>query len=207
MKKFSYNGIASNMNTNTTKEITLVGDMYEGMTLNVLHYIDMNTMLGVVNGTVNTIADTDEATYQPEMTECVLRMMILNAYAGCAIPQDVKKAYRVVMQSDLYDQVAAYINHEQLAAIRAAVADKIAYNRELILNALGHKMYEMMNQFNAALDALSSMAGQFDSDEFKKAVAAIGAMNNVTYSEQVVDREAVEVDDDTNVVQLKPKLN
>lgn len=208
MKKFSYNGIASNMTTNSTTEVTLVGDIYEGTTLNVMRYIDMNTMLAIVNSTVNAIADTDDATYQPELTECVLRMMVLNAYAGCPIPENIKKAYRVLMQSDLYEQVVAHIDPEQLETIRTAVMDKVEYNRTLILNALGHKMYDVIGQFNSVLDALNNMAGQFDSEDFKQAISAINTMNNSTAPSQEADRIAIEVDDDEqNVVPIKSNLN
>lgn len=207
-KKFSYNGVASNMNTNSTTELTLVGEMYGGAVVTVSKYIEMDAMLSVVNSIVDTIADVDDATYRPELTECIIRIMILNAYAGIPVPENgLKKAYRVVMQSDLYEQISALIDPVQLEAIRSASMEKIEYNRALIIGALGHKMYEMIGQFNTAVSALTAMTEQFDSDDFKNAVQSITA--NYLPS---VNKDSESVDDsgnlgDGNVVYIDRKPN
>lgn len=195
MSNFNYKGIASKMDNLVTTEIVLQGDEFRGAKVKVRNLIGMNDVSAVVEGIASSVVNMNEATYQPELYDFIFRMVIMDVYAGIAMPEkDQDKAYRVLMHSDVFEQVCKHINDDQLLLIDDMTHEKIDYYRSLLVSTAGAKTMELLGKIADVTNSIGNLSTEISATNFK------GAIDNLTVmlNQNVQQDNAV----DNNVVQL-----
>lgn len=204
-KKFSYAGVANKMDTNVKQTITLDGELFDGMTLEIRKFLEMPEYMSVVQSIAETVFDFEDSEFKPEICEFITRLYVLRAYAGIQMNEkDITKAFRVLMGTDLYFQVAGYIDEEQLNMIIDAAEQRIEYYRAAALSVASKQMSEMVTRMQEAAESAEELSTQVQSEDFKKMLQgvvdmtnAVGNENSTTYNEET----------GSNIVEIQKKAN
>lgn len=198
-KKFSYAGVAGEMNTNMKTIVELQGELFEGMTLEVRHMIELEDYMSVVNGIAETVFDLETSEYKPELMDFATKLYVMRAYAGVSLPEKgLNKAYRVLVGTDLYEQVAAWIDETQLDKIVDAAYERVKYYRDAALSVASKQMNEMIAQMKDAAESANELSAQVQSDEFKEMLQKFVDANGA-------DESAVS--GNSNIVDIPKKAN
>lgn len=181
-KKFNYKGIASNMGGRVVTDVTLQGELFNGMTLHVVRRLDMGTLIQMVSEASSVIVDMDSAIYAPELEEFCVQLFVLHYYAGCPLPEkDLDKAYRVIMGTDLMGQVFQYIDSNQFTEATKAIKQRVAYLRDMLVSTAAQKTASLLNSLEQVIHDLGDAATKFDADEL---LSSVTNLTNLIKNEQ-----------------------
>lgn len=181
-KKFNYKGIASNMGGRAVTDVTLQGELFDGMTLHVVRRLDMGALIQMVSEASSVIVDMDSTIYAPELEDFCIQLFALHYYAGCPLPEkDLDKAYRVIMGTDLMEQVSPYIDSTQFANASDAIKQRVAYLREMLVSTAAQKTISLLNALEHVINDLGEASTKFNAGEL---LSSVTNLTNLIKNEQ-----------------------
>lgn len=199
MKKVSYKNIASKLPALETTTITLEGEMFGGLTVTVKNRLTITEMSALIADIVSTLIDAETGDYNPEYADLVEMMLQLKHYAGISIGKtDLPYAYRVLTETDLYQQVISHVDQEQLFDIGEAVANRVEFTKKLILSTAGHKAVELLTRMETLMTTMESMSVDVGGDKMQLLLDAVKELTSVASIQQ----EIIQPDLDTEPAML-----
>lgn len=187
MKKVSYKNIASKLPALETTTITLEGEMFGGLTVTVKNRLTITEMSALIADIVSTLIDAETGDYNPEYADLVEMMLQLKHYAGISIGKtDLSYAYRVLTETDLYQQVISHVDQEQLFDVGEAVANRVEFTKKLILSTAGHKAVELLTRMEALMATMESMSVDVGGDKMQLLLDAVKELTSVASIQQEI---------------------
>lgn len=180
MKKISYKNIAAKLPAREEIYVVLHGDCFEGMATKVKTSLTVSEMSAMIADIVDTLIDMQTGEYNPEYTELVKMILQLKHYAGVTIGKnDLSYAYRVLRETDLYPQLMAHVDAEQLCQAMVAVDKRVEFMKEMILSTAGHKAVEMLAQLEQLMGAVETVSSDMNSDKLQQLLTTLGEMTGI----------------------------
>lgn len=187
MKKVSYKNIASKLPALETTTITLEGEMFGGLTVTVKNRLTITEMSALIADIVSTLIDAETGDYNPEYADLVEMMLQLKHYAGISIGKtDLSYAYRVLTETDLYQQVISHVDQEQLFDVGEAVANRVEFTKKLILSTAGHKAVELLTRMETLMATMESMSVDVGGDKMQLLLDAVKELTSVASIQQEI---------------------
>lgn len=187
MKKVSYKNIASKLPALETTTITLEGEMFGGLTVTVKNRLTITEMSALIADIVSTLIDAETGDYNPEYADLVEMMLQLKHYAGISIGKtDLSYAYRVLTETDLYQQVISHVDQEQLFDVGEAVANRVEFTKKLILSTAGHKAVELLTRMETLMTTMESMSVDVGGDKMQLLLDAVKELTSVASIQQEI---------------------
>lgn len=112
--------------------------------------------------------------FVPELADFVVRSNILEMYGNFRLPEDLKKRYELLYNTDAVETVTENVNRQQLQELVDAIGRKIRYLCDTRVNELSARFREVAQ----AMEAMSKSAGEvfegITADDLKKLIGAVG---------------------------------
>lgn len=180
MKKISYKNIAAKLPAREEIYVVLQGDYFEGMATKVKTSLTVSEMSAMIADIVDTLIDMQTGEYNPEYTELVKMILQLKHYAGVTIGKnDLSYAYRVLRETDLYPQLMAHVDAEQLCQAMVAVDKRVEFMKEMILSTAGHKAVEMLAQLEQMMNAFDTASDDMNGDKMQQLLTMLGNLTGI----------------------------
>lgn len=174
VKKISYKNIASRLPEREICVVTLDGDVFDGMTVQVKTTLTMPEISALISDIVSTLVDVETGEYSPEFSQLVSYMFYLKHYAGIPIGKnDLASAYRVIYETDILAQVLSKVDNSQMAMIDEAVRERLSFMREMLVATAGNKVVAMLSEMEQLTGAMSAMTDSIDIEKLQGLMAAI----------------------------------
>lgn len=144
--------------TNKYEKITEIE--FEGKKISIRYAIPIDDYTTIVHD-VFLLSFTESGEYIPEMTSVVMKYYIIKNYTDFAIPSNIKEAYDIIVNTDIYSLVLDAVNMEQIADMYDAVDKRI--DKALVVSAevAERNMASVGEQFRAIGDKLTKMFADF----------------------------------------------
>ena len=176
-KKITYKTIASKLDAYETTEITLDGELFEGMTLTVKDRLTLLEMSALIMDVVNTVIDMEKGEYNPEFTNLIKLMLQLKHYAGFPIGKnDLAYAYRVIYETNLYEQVMEHVDAWQVDQAMDMADERIQYMKEMIIATAGSKTMELLGKMEKLMQNVSSAADEVNGADVQTMMTSLAAL-------------------------------
>lgn len=196
-----------------TTELKLEGECFKDVVVQVRHTLSLEEALGFVHDIVTICADDETAEYSPELFSFAVRLYVLMYYTNIDLTKDVKKAYRILYGTNIYQQIYSCVDYEQCSDLVLSAEQKISHRKRLMESSVAGKVSEMLQKMDAVMAGSEQMMEAIDSDSFKEAVARLtdgSILKNTDAVAHVVETEsdatAADVGDVSgNIVYLKKK--
>lgn len=159
-------------NTNTT-ELKLEGDYFKDITLRIQYTLPLEDAVGFVKDVTATCVDDEQVEYMPELFDFAMRMYVLMYYANVDLSKDVKKAYRILYGTTIFEQVCECINPAQYDDLISSAEKRIEHWKNIISSSVAGKVSEMMSKLDEVMSSGREVMDAFNGDEFKSAVARL----------------------------------
>lgn len=219
-KKITWKNFIVNMPQGATATINIDPEVFGADSLEIKRTLDMNEMTEFVSNVVAMCIDNDTAEYVPESYDFAIRLNVLSMYAGIPLPSGkdgavqhmLKKAYFVLYETDLCDEIVAHINRSQFRVLLDSISERIRFERDMMVSSVAQKVNELVNKMDEVMNESQNVLGQIDSENFGKALenmSKIGllgedvpqpAMNDAV-TESVLPHDL----NGDNIVLMKPK--
>ena len=196
MKKISYKNIAAKLPAREEIYVVLQGDCFEGMAAKVKTSLTVSEMSAMISDIVTTLVDMQTGEYNPEYADLVKMMLQLKHYAGVTIGKnDLPYAYRVLHETDLYPQLMAHVDADQLSQAMDAVDARVQFMKEMILSTAGHKAVEMLTQLEQLMGAVETVSSDMNGDKLQQLLNMLGDVTGREVTQEtdapvVVDTES-----------------
>lgn len=175
MKKISYKNIAAKLPAREEIYVVLQGECFEGMAAKVKTSLTVSEMSSMISDIVSTLIDMQTGEYNPEYAELVKMILQLKHYAGVSIGKtDLSYAYRVLRETDLYQQLMAHVDAQQLSDAMNAVDERVKFMKDMILAAAGHKAVEMLTQLEQLMGAVETVSTDMNADKLQQLLNSLG---------------------------------
>lgn len=189
MKKISYKNIAAKLPERAEIYVVLQGDYFEGMATKVKTSLTVSEMSAMISDIVSTLVDVQTGEYNPEYSELVKMILQLKHYAGVTIGKnDLPYAYRVLRETDLYSQLMAHVDVDQLGQAMDAVDERVEFMKAMILSTAGHKAVEMLAQLEQLMGAVEAVSSDMNGDKFQQLLTMLGDMTGVDAMQEMDDQ-------------------
>lgn len=173
-EKISYKTIASRLDAHKMTEVALKGELFDGMTLLVKERLTLPEMSALITDVVNTVIDMKTGEYNPEFTQLIKMMLQLKHYAGIRIGKnDLAAAYRVIYETDLYDQFLEHVDTWQVETAMEMADERIKYMRELLVASASSQTLRLLSQMEMMMDKFGSMKDSINGEDLQKMLTAL----------------------------------
>ena len=194
-KKLTINMIAAEMQDYDTSEIIVFQGKNNEIKIPVKHRLDFEESMTMVRDIAASCANLEDGTYAPEAFDMSVRLSTLIYYAGIDWSGDVAKAYQVVYETSLFDDVWERIDHNQFNMLVEAAKKKAEFQRDQIISTGASKVNELIEKMNEVMMDSTNLIKQMDSDEFaaqleelkKLAEAANGGAQSAEHADNIVE--------------------
>lgn len=166
-KKITFNMIASKLDTQEQVEVRVDG--VDELSVMVSPTISLRESLIFVADIVESCI-SDEEGYMPELFDFAMRIATLTHYANLPTPKDSAKAYRVVYETGIYDDVMDHVNADQYAALVCAAQEKIDAALQMQISAASAKVEELVSKMDEVLTGGMEAAAKLSSIDIDKQV-------------------------------------
>lgn len=191
-KKMTFNMVAAKMPKPETIDIAI--DWMDNATISVQKYLSVEEAVSFVNETVASCFDVETGNYSPEMLDFVVKVNTLVCYAGFDAPKDLKKAYRVVYETNLVRLVLAEIDNVQYGMLLNTIEAKLKYMVDASIAAASKQINDAMTELNHIMENGTSAMEVMQSPEFSEMMQRMSNLANI-------DSKPAELSD-TNVVDM-----
>lgn len=199
MKKISYKNIAAKLPAREEINVVLQGDCFEGMSAKVKTSLTLSEMSAMIADIVDTLIDMQTGEYNPEYTDLVKMILQLKHYAGVTIGKsDLSYAYRVLRETDLYPQLMANVDADQLIHAMNAVDKRVEFMKEMILSTAGHKAVEMLTQIEQMMNAFDTASDDMNGDKMQQLLTMLGNLTGIDAAKET-DTPTI-IDSETHVM-------
>lgn len=172
-KKITINALMKSIPEVETTELKLEGECFKDVVVQVRHTLSLEEALGFVHDIVTICTDDETAEYSPELFNFAVRLYVLTYYTNIDLTKDVKKAYRILYGTNIYQQVYSCLDYEQCSNLILSAEQKISHWKSLMESSVAGKISEMLQKMEDVMTGSEQMAEAIDSDAFKAAVARL----------------------------------
>lgn len=151
-KKATFNSIYKSIDKNQTKELEVFG-----CSLTVKKYLSFSEYVSFVRNVVNGCFDEDSAEYIPELKNVLISIYTLVYYCGMKTPEDMTKAYDVIIKTGILSEVLSFVDKGQLSDIMRAIDDKVQYNASVLANSYTEKVNALIEKVSTITDSIKSI--------------------------------------------------
>lgn len=169
-KKITINTLMASIPETEKTEVKLEGEYFKDVTIQVKHSLPLEEAMSFVRDIVATCTDDEEAEFLPELFDFAVRMYVVMYYAGVDLSKDVKKAYRILYDTKLFELVYAHVNTSQSSNLILAAEKRIEHWKNILSSSVAGKVTEMMRKLEDLLEGSAAMTEAIDSADFKVAV-------------------------------------
>lgn len=212
-KKFTINTLMKSIPDVNKNEIKLEGEYFKDVTVQVRHTLPLEEAMNFVKDIAATCIDDEQAEFMPELFDFAVRMYIVMYYANIDLSKDVKKAYRTLYETTLFEQVYAHVNTAQSTNLILSAEKRIEHWNNILSSSLAGKVSEMLHKMEEVMVGSEAMMATIDGDDFKAAVARLSDSGVLKTNEPSVPArlndsitESVTPDDVTKATELMAGL-
>lgn len=182
IKKISVNAFEKVMNEtyNTPTE----SFDWNGIEVTVKKTLSLKEMLEFVDGVVKSCFTEDTNTYMPEIRNFATNVCVLEKYANLTMPRSVAKQYELIYQTNIVDEILAYINQKQFDEIRVAITKKIDHIAQANIEAVTKQMNELYSSFDNLQTQFAALFDGISGEDIQAMTTAL--MSNSLDEEKIV---------------------
>lgn len=138
--------------------------------------IPMEYAVTFVNNVVDTCFDKD-GNYIPEFKDFLIRSFTVQMYSNVRLPQDLKKQYDILYNSDLYNVLIQHVDIVQYDTLLMAIDEKLEYRRNADVMTMRMTLNNLIAQFQ-------NFGEQLNQVEIEDVRNIAGAINGVDLDEE-----------------------
>lgn len=172
-KKITINALMESIPEAETTEVNLEGGCFKDVTIRVRRTLPLEDALGFVHDIATLCTDDKTAEYSPELFDFAVRLHVLTYYANVDLTKDVKKAYRILYMTNIFQQVYTCVDSTQCSNLILSAERKIDHWKSLMESSVAGKVSEMLKKMEDVMVGSEQMMEAIDSDDFKAAVARL----------------------------------
>ena len=188
-KKFTINTLMESIPEVNKTDIKLEGEYFKNVTVQVRRTLPLEDAMNFVKDITATCIDDEQAEFMPELFDFAVRMYIVMYYANIDLSKDVKKAYRILYDTTLFEQVYAHVNTVQSTNLILSAEKRIEHWKNILSSSLAGKVSEMLRKMEDVMAGSEEMMAAIDGDEFKAAVARLSDSGVLKTNEPSVPAE------------------
>lgn len=172
-KKFTINTLMKAIPEINKTDIKLEGEFFKDVTIQVRRTLPLEDAVVFVKNIVATCVDDEQAEFMPELFDFAVRMYVVLYYANVDLTKDVKKAYRILYDTTLFEQVSSHVNSEQISNLILAAKQRLEHWKNILSSSVAEKVSEMMHKMEEVMAGSEEMMETIEGDDFKAAVARL----------------------------------
>lgn len=172
-KKFSINTLMNSIPEVNKADVKLEGEHFKDVTLQVRRTLPLEDAMNFVKDITATCIDDEQAEFMPELFDFAVRMYIVMYYANVDLSKDVKKAYRILYDTTLFEQVYSHVNTAQCTNLILSAEKRIEHWKNILSSSVAGKVSELMHKMEEVMAGSAEMMTAIDGAEFKEAVARL----------------------------------
>lgn len=188
-KKFTINTLMESIPEVNKTDIKLEGEYFKDVTVQVRRTLPLEDAMNFVKDITATCIDDEQAEFMPELFDFAVRMYVVMYYANVDLSKDVKKAYRILYDTTLFEQVYAHVNTAQSTNLILSAEKRIEHWKNILSSSLAGKVSEMLRKMEDVMAGSEEMMAAIDGDEFKAAVARLSDSGVLKTNEPSVPAE------------------
>ena len=181
-KKYTINTLMQSIPEVNKVELKPEGECFKDVVIQVRTTLPLEDAMGFVHDVVATCIDDENAEYSPELFDFAVRLYTLMYYANIDLSKDAKKAYQILYNTGIFDQVSESVQAGQLVELIESAEKKIEHWRNILSSSVAGKVADLMKKMDEVMAGSEQMMETIDGDEFKAAVARLadaGVLNGV----------------------------
>lgn len=172
-KKFTINTLMKSIPEVNKTEVKLEGEFFKDITIQVRRTLPLEDAIGFVRNIAATCVDDGQAEFMPELFDFAVRMYIVLYYANVDLTKDVKKAYRILYDTTLFEQIYVHVNATQSSNLILAAEKRLEHWKNILSSSVAGKVSEMMHKMEDVMAGSEEMMETIEGDDFKTAVARL----------------------------------
>ena len=188
-KKFTINTLMESIPEVNKTDVKLEGEYFKDVTVQVRRTLPLEDAMNFVKDITATCIDDEQAEFMPELFDFAVRMYVVMYYANVDLSKDVKKAYRILYDTTLFEQVYAHVNTAQCTNLILSAEKRIEHWKNILSSSLAGKVSEMLRKMEDVMAGSEVMMAAIDGDEFKAAVARLSDSGVLKTNEPPVPAE------------------
>lgn len=154
----------------------------DGIEVDVRNRISMGEMVLLVKQIVDLCVDEEHGEINFELYTYVTELLICAAFCGLEVPDNAEAGYLAVCKTGgMYEQIAGYIDEDQLSDIWKISGEKIKAKCDMFNSAAAKITVDMLQRINELFEMISSVTDKFDGEE---AVNAVIELSKITGTKQ-----------------------
>lgn len=188
-KKFTINTLMESIPEVNKTDVKLEGEYFKDVVVQVRRTLPLEDAMNFVKDITATCIDDEQAEFMPELFDFAVRMYVVMYYANVDLSKDVKKAYRILYDTTLFEQVYAHVNTAQSTNLILSAEKRIEHWKNILSSSLAGKVSEMLRKMEDVMAGSEEMMAAIDGDEFKAAVARLSDSGVLKTNEPSVPAE------------------
>lgn len=172
-KKYTINTLMQSIPEVNKVELKPEGECFKDVVIQVRTTLPLEDAMGFVRDIVATCIDDENAEYSPELFDFAVRLYTLMYYANIDLSKDAKKAYQILYNTGIFDQVSESVQAEQLVDLIEAAEKKIEHWKNILSSSIAGKVSDLMKKMDEVMSGSEQMIEAIDGEEFKAAVARL----------------------------------
>lgn len=188
-KKFTINTLMESIPEVNKTDVKLEGEYFKDVVVQVRRTLPLEDAMNFVKDITATCIDDEQAEFMPELFDFAVRMYVVMYYANVDLSKDVKKAYRILYDTTLFEQVYAHVNTAQSTNLILSAEKRIEHWKNILSSSLAGKVSEMLRKMEDVMAGSEVMMAAIDGDEFKAAVARLSDSGVLKTNEPSVPAE------------------
>lgn len=188
-KKFTINTLMESIPEVNKTDVKLEGEYFKDVVVQVRRTLPLEDAMNFVKDITATCIDDEQAEFMPELFDFAVRMYVVMYYANVDLSKDVKKAYRILYDTTLFEQVYAHVNTAQSTNLILSAEKRIEHWKNILSSSLAGKVSEMLRKMEDVMAGSEEMMAAIDGDEFKAAVARLSDSGVLKTNESPVPAE------------------
>lgn len=188
-KKFTINTLMESIPEVNKTDVKLEGEYFKDVVVQVRRTLPLEDAVNFVKDITATCIDDEQAEFMPELFDFAVRMYVVMYYANVDLSKDVKKAYRILYDTTLFEQVYAHVNTAQSTNLILSAEKRIEHWKNILSSSLAGKVSEMLRKMEDVMAGSEEMMAAIDGDEFKAAVARLSDSGVLKTNEPSVPAE------------------
>lgn len=180
-KKYTINTLMQSIPDVNKVELKPEGGCFKDVVIQVRTTLPLEDAMGFVRDIAATCIDDENAEYSPELFDFAVRLYTLMYYANIDLSKDAKKAYQILYNTGIFDQVSESVQAEQLVDLIEAAEKKIEHWKNILSSSVAGKVSDLMKKMDEVMSGSEQMMEAIDGEEFKAAVARLadaGVLNS-----------------------------
>lgn len=172
-KKFTINSLMESIPEVTKTDIKLEGECFKEVTVSVRHTLPLEDAMNFVKDVFATCVDDEQSEFMPELFDFAVRMYTVMYYANIDLSKDVKKAYRILYDTNLFRQVYSAVDMEQITNLILSAEKRLEHWRNIASSSMAAQVSDLMRKMDDVIAGSEDMMNTINGDDFKTAVSRL----------------------------------